>query len=63
MRPEANIEADIEAGRVNLAKKNSKDLEEAAVASKKLRRHPSAAEADQIWGFEKCSGFGCLEPN
>ena len=48
MRPEANIEAAIEAGRVNLAKKSSKDLKEAAATSKKLRRHPSAAESDQI---------------
>ena len=45
-RPEANIEAIIEAGRVNLAKSNPNDLKKAAVTSKKLWRHPSAAEAD-----------------
>ena len=55
MRPEANIEAAREAGRVNLAQKRPKDLKEALVTSKKLWRHPSAAEADQIWSFEKCS--------
>ena len=47
-RPEANIEAVIEAGRVNLAIKSPKDLKEAAVTSQRLRRHPSAAESDQI---------------
>ena len=47
-RPEANSEAAMEAGRVNLLPKNSKDLKEAAMTSKNLRRHPSAADADQI---------------
>ena len=55
MKPEANIEADIEAGRVNLTKKSPKDLKKAVVTSKKLWRHPSAAEADKVWSFEKCS--------
>ena len=51
MRPEANIEAAIEAGRVNLALKNPIDLKEAVVASKEPRRHPSAADSDQIQGI------------
>jgi hypothetical protein len=46
MRPEANIEAEIEAGRGNLAKKSPMDLKEAAATSKKLRRHPSAADSE-----------------
>ena len=40
MRPEAKFEAVIEAGRVILPQKSFKILNEAAVASKHLRRHP-----------------------
>ena len=39
MRPEVNIEAVIEAGRVILPKKYLRNLKEAATASKMLRRH------------------------
>ena len=57
MRPQANIEAGIQAGRVNLAKKSFKDLQEAVVTFKKLWRQPSAADSDQIFDFENCSGI------
>ena len=63
MMPEANIEAVIEAGRVNLAKKSPNDLKEAAATSKRLRRHPSSAESDQICDFENWSLLFCLGLN
>ena len=62
-RPEANAEAVIEAGRVNLAKKSPNDLKEAAATSKRLRRHPSAAESDQICGFENWLVILCIGLN
>ena len=58
MRAEAKFEAVIEAGRVNLVQKSPKDLKEAVVTSKKLWRHPSAADSDQSFDFENCSGIG-----
>ena len=48
LRPEAKLEAVTKAGRVNLTQKSPKDLKKAVETSKKLWRHPSAAEADQI---------------
>ena len=50
-RPEANFEAVIEAGRVNLARKSPKDLKEVIATSIMLWRHPSAADSDQIIAF------------
>ena len=50
-RPEANFEAAIEAGRVNLAKKNPLHLKEAVPTFIMLWRHPSAADSDQIIEF------------
>ena len=53
MRPEAKIEAALEAGRMNLTKKSSKNLKEAAEASKDLRRHPVGTDSDVTLTFWK----------
>ena len=50
MRPEAKIFAVIVAGRGNLAKESPENLKEAVVTSKRLWRHPSSADSDQIFG-------------
>ena len=50
MRPEAKIFAVIVAGRVNLAKESPENLKEAVVTSKRLWRHPSSSDSDQIMG-------------
>ena len=63
MRPEAKFKAVIEAGRVNLTQKSPNDLKEAAATSKRLRRHPSAAESDQICGFENWLVILCIGLN
>ena len=55
---EANIEAAIEAGRVNLVKKHSHGQRGRFWPLQRPWPHPSAADSDQIWGFENCSGFG-----
>ena len=49
MRPEANFEAVIEAGRVILPQKFFKNLKEAAVASKRLRRQAVCTDSEQFW--------------
>ena len=53
MRPEANVEAVIEAGRVILPQKSPKNLKEAAAASKKLRRHSVCTDSEQFWAIWK----------
>ena len=57
-RPQANFEAATEAGRVNLVKKHSHDQRGRFWPLQRPWPHPSAADSDQIWGFENCSGFG-----
>ena len=53
MRPEANIEAVIEAGRVILPQKSPKNLKEAAAASKKLRRLTIWTDTQPFWAIWK----------
>ena len=53
MRPEANIEAVIEAGRVILPQKSPKNLKEAATASKKLLGHSVCTDSEQFWAIWK----------
>ena len=53
LRPEAKLEAVIEAGRVNLPQKSPKNLKEAAAASKKLLRHSVFADSEQFWAVLK----------
>ena len=53
MRPEANLEAVIEAGRVILLIKCPKNLKEAAAAPKKLRRHTVGTDSEPNLTFWK----------
>ena len=48
LRPEAKLEAVIEAGRVNLPQKSPKNLKEAAAASKRLRRYSVFTDSEQF---------------
>ena len=53
MRPKVEIEAEMEAGRVNLPKKVPKNLKEAAATSKMLERHSVGTDSNPNLTFWK----------